>query len=405
MYRLLAAGLVPVLTAVVAGAQPPAPVVTEAEFLSVLKDTHPALAARSQDVATVRASVVAASLLDNPSVAIVREDPSGPTEQTDLTVSWQLPRASRRLEIESAEQDVEAAEARFLADALSLRLTLRGVYAGWAVATARREQLAVQVRRVAQLADRESTRAERGEASPLNAHRLALASSVLKARLAAAETAVLEARSVAQGWASDLPADAVPVLPELPAPVELEGDHPRLAAAAAELQAAELAVRAAGRFLPTPELTAGWQRQTAGAASVDGPLLALTWSLPVFGRNQAGIARAEARRLAAEARMESVRREIEAERLGAVEAYRRLTEAYAEVSASLASNDKTVAGAVASFRLGETAVTDLLETLRSIAESESAALDLYEAALAAHRNLERLAGRPLFPEPGETHDP
>jgi len=401
MYRFFAAGLVPVLTAVVAGAQPPSPAVTEAEFLSVLKDTHPALAARSQDVATVRASVVAASLLDNPSVAVVREDP----EQTDLTVSWQLPRASRRLEIESAEQDVEAAEARFLTDALSLRLNLREVYAGWAVATARREHLAVQVRRVAELAGRESARAEKGETSPLDAHRLALATSVLKARWAFAETAVLEARSVAHGWAGALPADAVPVLPELPAPVALEGDHPRLAAAVAELRAAELALQAAGRFLPTPEVTAGWQRQTAGAASVDGPLLALTWSLPVFRRNQAGIARAEARRLAAEARMESVRREIGAERSGAVEAYRRLTEAYAEVSASLASNDKTVAGALAAFRLGEAAVTDLLETLRSTAESESAALDLYEAALAAHRNLERLAGRPLFPEPGETHAP
>ena len=46
----------------------------------------------------------------------------------------------------------------------------------------------------------------------------------------------------------------------------------------------------------------------------------------------------------------------------------------------------------AAFRLGESSVTDLLETHRSATEAELAALDLYEAALAAARELERLDG-------------
>ena len=48
-------------------------------------------------------------------------------------------------------------------------------------------------------------------------------------------------------------------------------------------------------------------------------------------------------------------------------------------------------GAEAAFRQGETGVTDLLETHRSVTEAELAMLDLHEAALAAHRELERLA--------------
>ena len=48
-------------------------------------------------------------------------------------------------------------------------------------------------------------------------------------------------------------------------------------------------------------------------------------------------------------------------------------------------------GAEAAFRQGEAGLTDLLETHRSVTEAELAVLDLHEAALAAHRELERLA--------------
>jgi len=44
--------------------------------------------------------------------------------------------------------------------------------------------------------------------------------------------------------------------------------------------------------------------------------------------------------------------------------------------------------------------TDLLETLRSALEARLAVLDLHSAALAAHRDLELAAGRPLTPPGG-----
>ncbi len=402
MHRLATAGLVPVLLtllATAAGAQPVAPQVSEAELLSALTASHPAVAALRRPVADAEAGVVAASTRANPLLGVDREDPDGAEEQLELTLSWALPRSSRRLEIESAERDLETAEARLEADVLDLRLALRRLYAGWAVAHARGERLAAQADRLARLAERERARAERGEASQLEARRLTLAAAGLRARQAVAAAEALKARAGARGWVSDLPADAVPVLPALPPVTELGGPHPRLAAAASELAAAETAVKAAGRFLATPELTAGWQRQDAGATTVGGPLLGLSWSLPLFSRNQASRARAEARLEAARARLETVRREIEAERAGAVEAYRQLRRAAAEAAAATDADDRLLTGAVAAFRHGEAGLTDLLDTLRSIAEAEATALDLHAAALAAHRDLERLAGRSLDPLP------
>ncbi len=49
-------------------------------------------------------------------------------------------------------------------------------------------------------------------------------------------------------------------------------------------------------------------------------------------------------------------------------------------------------GVEAAFRLGESELTDLLETHRSVLEAELIVLELHAAALAAHRDLERLVG-------------
>jgi len=54
-----------------------------------------------------------------------------------------------------------------------------------------------------------------------------------------------------------------------------------------------------------------------------------------------------------------------------------------------------IEGAEASYLLGESDVTDLLESLRSVLATRLSSLDLYSAALEAHRNLESAVGRPL----------
>ncbi len=400
MHRLAVAGLVPVLFTAIAGAQSPPSVITEAEFLSVLDEAHPAVLARQRQVADAQAKIVAASTLANPQLGVVSEDPSGPVRQLDLLLSWELPRLSRGPEIHAAEHEVTVAEAQLLEDVLELRIAMRQVYSGWAVSTARSERLAAQASRVAELADRERSRAHKGETSGLEAHQLTLATSELRARLALAEALAVSFRAAARVWRPDIEGDAIPVLPPLPTPMESIGSHPRIDAALAEQEAANLASKAAGRFVSLPELVGGWQRQEVGSETLEGPVLGLAWAMPVFARNQAQRSQADARKLAAEAELEMVRREVEAERAGALAAYRHLAKAAAEAAESMVANEKMLAGAVAAFGHGEADVTDLLATLRLAFESDMTALDLHEAGLAAHRELERVAGRALeSPQP------
>ena len=395
MHRLVVAGLIPVLFTAIAGAQPPPSLITEAEFLSALDEAHPAVLARQRQVAAAQADIVAASTLANPQLGLVSEDPSGPVRQLDVLLSWELPRPSRGPEIQAAERRVDVAEAQLSEDVLALRLTMRRIYAEWAVSTARTNRLAAQADRVTGLAERESSRAEKGEASGLEAHQLTLAAAGLRARLALAEAEAIASHATARVWRTDIDDDAVPVLPGLPTAMDPIGSHPREEAALAMLDAANLASKAAGRYVLLPELVGGWQRQEVGPETFEGPVLGLAWAMPVFARNQAERAQTGARILAAEAELEMTRREVEAERAGALAAYRHLAEAAIEATEAVVANETMLAGAVAAFGHGESDVTDLLTMLSLAFNSDMTALDLHEAALAAHRELELVTGHAL----------
>jgi len=401
MPRLARISILPILIAAASGAQN-APILTEAEYLSAFDDNHPAVRESAEALTRAEAAARAAATFENPTVGVVREDPSGPVRQLDFLASWQIPDAARWPEVAARNREVEAARARFDEARSAHRLTLREAYAAWAVAEARRELLARQAARVEALARREAARAEKGEASRLEAHRLELAAGVLRSRVALAAVESERARAAASVWVSALSAIAVPALPSLREAPDFRGEHARVRAAEADLAAAELAREAAGRFLRSPEISVGWQRQEVGAESIDGPILGLSWSLPLFDRKQAARDASEARLEAARARLKITRRAVSAERDVAARSYSRLREALARAHEELAPRERMLDGAEAAFRLGEASLTDLLETHRSVIEAELAALDLHEAALGAARELERLAGSGVL---GATSEP
>lgn len=381
-------------------------VVTEEQFLAALNDAHPAVAARREGVAVARAHLLAARVLDDPTLGIEREDLQGPTEKTELVLSWQLPGSARGLGIDARREAVAAAEARLSQDLLSLRLAMREVYADWAVAAARRELLAEQLERAEVLAQREAARAEKGESSGLEARRLALAAAALRARWALTVSVVEEARAKAFSWAPSLARDAVPALPPVlsvlseapPAtPGASEGEHPRVLAARADVEVARLEREAAGRLVQSPEIGIGWQREEDGLVSAEGPVLGLSWTLPLLARNRPEKALAEARVSAARARLDTAQRELAAARPAAAASYRSLVAELASARESVASGAAIVRAAQAAFQHGEASLTDLLETLRSVTEAEMAVLDLHAAALAAEREVERLAAGPVVP--------
>lgn len=391
MPRLARIGVLPILLAAASGAQSPL-AVTEAEYLSAFDGRHPAVRESAEALARAEAAARAAATLDNPTLGAVREDPNGSVRQLDLVVSWQIPDAARWSEVEAREREVDAAVARFEQAITNHRLAMREAYAAWAMADARRELLESQAARAESLARREAARTEKGEASGLEAHRLELAAGALRSRVALAAVEADRARAEASTWVATLPATAVPVLPPLAEAPFLSGQHSRVRAAAADLTAAELAREAAGRFLRSPEVSLGWQRQELGPESIDGPILGLSWSLPLFNRQQAARKASEASVEAARARLELARREVGAEREAAGTSYAKLREALRRIHEELASSERMLDGAEAAFRLGEASLTDLLETHRSVIEAKLAAIDLHEAALGAARDLERLAG-------------
>ncbi|MXZ37785.1 MAG: TolC family protein [Holophagales bacterium] len=390
MHRSILIGLFGGFFAV-AGAAQGRPVVTEAEFLSVLDETHPAVRESAGAVGLAEARLLAARTLDNPVVEAVREDPGGPIGQTDVLVSWQIPGAERGPEIRAREGEIGAARRGLAHELLGYRLAMREAYAGWAVADARRQRLTLQAERVGSLAQREAVRAERGEASGLEARRLGLAAATLRSRVALAAGASERARAEAAAWHPGLPANARPVLPELRAAPSLDGADVRVRAAEADLAAAELVQLATRPIVASPEVTVGWRRQDLTPGAVDGPIFGVAWSVPLFDRRQAARQSAGAGLEAARARLELAERESAAARNAASTNFARLAAALAEAREELGATERMLDSAEAAFRQGEAGLTDLLETHRSVTEAELAVLDLHEAALAAHRELERLA--------------
>ena len=394
MRAHLAAAAAALLVGLEAGAQD-VPTVTEADYLAPSSRSDPALAALREDLAEAEAAAIRARTLANPELGVVHEVP-GSAEQLDVTVSWRLPHPHRRrLEIAAADARVGAARQRLLADESAVRSAMREAYARWAVAEAARRRTERRAGQIEGLAERERSRATAGESSGLDARRLALAAAEARAGLALEEARRQQAAAGARVWRPDLPANAVPVLPPLPPPVERPtADHPRVAALRSEVEAAKLTERLSDRVVDMPEVVGGWQRQDAGAVA-EGPIIGVSWPLPLRDRQRAGRFAARARREALEARLTLAERETAGLWEGTLDAYSTLRTAALAAEAAAVESATVEAAATAAFQAGEAALTDLLDTLRAARDAELAALELRAEALALQRTLDSLALRPV----------
>jgi outer membrane protein TolC len=156
---------------------------------------------------------------------------------------------------------------------------------------------------------------------------------------------------------------------------------------------AELESRLAGRFLRFPELTAGWQHVQEPEFDSSGLIVAGSWPLPLFDRQQGDRIAAESRLTVAKARLDIETHRVASRIAGAHAAYARLRDAAIGAMDSVAAADRITEAAAARFEAGESDATDLLETMRSVLSARMAAIDLYEEALATHRKLELLTTR------------
>lgn len=376
-----------------AAAPPSGSLVEEAAFIAPVLDGSPALRIISEPLRRAEAALQRARLAPNPRVEFGREAPEGNPSQSTWTLGWIPPLDGRRgLAVRAARRGVDAASARLAAEQTALRLELRQVFADWSLATARRDVLASEAERVGTLAEQAAARSRAGEESGLAARRLALAAEELRAELAQGEAAAARARAVARAWRPDLDPAAQPARPPLPIQGDLDATPAHgLEALRHEAQQAQLEERLNRRYWTFPELRVGWQRLGGAGPDLAGPVLGFAVAVPVFERNQGGRLEAAARREAAAARLALATARLAAELPGAREAYGRLADAARRAADVAAESDRIVEAATAAFRGGEASTTDLLDTLRAAREARTRALEVYAAALAAHRQLEAVA--------------
>lgn len=370
----------------------------EAEFLATLDSTHPALAALAGRLARAEGDRRRAGAVDNPTIEYEYEGPADQADQTTLKLGWKPPLDGRRgLAVNAGEAAVEAASRHLEWAQLQVREDMRALFAEWAVAERRQALLSQHFESFRELEARLNVRAERGEESELAARRFALAVMEVRTELARSEADLARARGRALVLREDLPADVVAVLPDPPAvPSALDDTiRPDVLALRREVEATTLRRRLAGRVLEFPTLVAGWTQITEAGESFDGPYFGVAWDVPLFDRNQ-GDRHETTRAIAiAEARLRFTEREVEQRRTAALAAYSVLHASLIEIIGVVQDAPALVDAASASFLAGESSMTDLLETLRSVMESQLAALDLHAGVLAAHRELELSAGRAL----------
>lgn len=372
---------------------------TETEFLDALDRDDRIQAILDEPVAEARAQRARAATVPNLSASFEREAPDGGASQNTWGATWSPPFDGRRgLAIRAADANLQAAELDSETSRLALREEVRAVYADWAMAFERARLSESLSATVAQVVRQMEQRALRGEASGLSARRFALAGAELRAGAAQAAAELEVARASVSVWIPTLPAGATPVRPALPplvgSPSEFDS-VPVVQARRLEVQSAEASVRLQNRFWEVPELAFGWQTIKDGSDELEGPVFGVSWPLPLFDRNQAERALAQAQLTAARSRQSLVEAQARARLEGALSGYSRLRKDADSMRDLDSVAEQTIRSATAMFEAGEGNVTDLLETLRGALSGVEASLELFAHALRAHRELELAAGRAL----------
>lgn len=378
--------------------------VTETEFLKALDGGQSATAALSDRLGAAQAEHARAGLWPNPVVEFEREAPHDAAEQTTWRIAWTPPffDGRRGAAVGASRAGLQVATYDLEASRLKLRSDLRAAFADWALNAERQIVLDHHLELIQRLSSQMQSRARSGEESGLAARRLSLVALEVQAEAVQAEAKATLARAVALVWRPDLTDEASPERPDLPVVSDTAATPIRadLLARRSEVEEAEWELRAGRRVVQFPELSFGWQRIRDDVSETAGPVMGVSWPLPLFDRQQPEKAAASAHLSAARARLELATARARAELPAARVSYARLREAALLGLETAAQVDTVERSATATFRLGESRLTDLIETLRSALSVRLAALDLYAAALQAHRELELAAGRPLTSDGG-----
>jgi cobalt-zinc-cadmium efflux system outer membrane protein len=350
-------------------------------------------------VEEAEANVQAAGTWANPTLEFGHEKIGAGREQ-----SWQLAQpfdlsGRRGLREDAARQRVLASEAdnrsrrderaatlrRAFHDSLRLQEAHRAVSA-WA------QRFAVIDGVVAKLA-------RAGEVAGYDRRRLAREQRSAEAKLAETSAELERSRARLAGLIGREAGGelAGPLLPDTPPPLpELQGRltaRPEFAALAARAEAAKADNAAAQRNFPELTLGVGGKRVEDGPLRENGNTVMLSFSLPLFDRQQAGDRRSAAQAMAARAELGLARQQAAGELLGLHRQATQLAAAAARYrSSAVAPSAELLRIAESAYRAGESSVLELLDAYKGALEAELTALDLEAKARLARIELDQLTG-------------
>jgi cobalt-zinc-cadmium efflux system outer membrane protein len=378
-----------------AGAQ----TLTEAEALRLAFARPEFAELQRAHVEEAEADVLEAGVWANPTLEFGR-DKLGAGRETSWRLSQPFDLSGRRgLREDAARQRVRASEAdnrgrrderaatlrRAFHDTLRLQEAQRAVNA-WA------QRFAVIDGIVAKLA-------RAGEVAGYDRRRLAREQRSAEARLAETRAELERSRARLAGLiGKDIGGTlSGPLLPEAPPPLpELQGKlaaRPEFAALAARAGAAQADNDAAQRNFPELTLGVGGKRVTDGPLRDNGNTVMLSFSLPIFDRQQAGDRRSAAQAMAARAELGLARQQAEGELLGLHRQATQLAAAAARYrSEAVAPSAELLRIAESAYRAGESGVLELLDAYKGALEAELTALDLEAKARATRIELDQLTG-------------
>lgn len=392
----------------------PAPVpVTLGELLDIVREKSPRFAVILQRIEAARAEVVAAGVLPNPTVSYGRYDLVGGSRNTmfegnvqeQVTMEMPLLIAGQRgARIEAAEKGVSAAEADIEAEYAALVHETRRLFVKLLAGQERVAVLEETAREMNRLTAIVGGRKEAGNASAYDALRIGVEASGIATRLETARSDLAESsgdlavllglpnwKPAAAGKLTVLgvPADAQKLL------AEAIRANPDLIAAERSETAAEAGLEKARRER-WPDVSV-----QVGTVYTDSPYSNTTFAgvsveVPIFDRNQGGMARAEAAKLAARLEYDytASRTRVAIERAAGLLVRRRETRLKFEKEVlSKLSGLKSMGEAA--YRFGKGTILELLDSYRSRTEMRLTEVDLIQAETEAELEALRTSGQLL----------
>jgi cobalt-zinc-cadmium efflux system outer membrane protein len=403
---MVAAFALAAVAAAPAAAQPAPAEVTADQAVELYRARSPRLAASRAQVDVTAADLVDAGIYPNPTLSlnttniVQGQDTFGHSQEligvdVPILIGGQRGHKSR-----AAEARIAARRAGVDADQARAELEIRRRFVALAADQRRVDALAAALEDARAVRGIVAGRQQAGAKSPYELERtdLALASLASKHDEAVTDAAGASgALAAAVGIAGWQPRAAGSFEPPAPPPATAGAgaapgaDHPDLVAGLAARTAAEKDEAAAhADAVPTPSL------QLQGFGTTDPQGIALTVGisipLPLFDRNQGGVARARAQQRAAELDHRATGDELTAELARATAALAARCDAVARFRAGAVERLPRVRTmAEASYKSGQGGIVELLDALDAITEARLRDIELVAAAQGAELDVRAAA--------------